>query len=231
MNRTKKIVVAGALALGIGAGAYMFTPKGINAASNVVLASVDWVTSQINPMKTKIADLESKVASQQQEINNLKAQLSQIGNPTTPPANGQLPSTVYTIKSSVTIHSGAARSYKVVATKPAGSALKVIDSFNNPSTGLWYRVEISSTVKGWVFSGDVSTSKPSASGPTQVITTGDVQLRRGASDSYSTIQLIPKGTTLKYIQTFVNAKGETWYNVETSSGVKGWILGSLGEVR
>ncbi|EIJ80500.1 hypothetical protein PB1_09072 [Bacillus methanolicus PB1] len=227
MSRIKKIVAAGALTLGIGAGAYMFTPKGMDAASNVVLASVEWVTSQINPMKTKIADLESKVASQQQEINNLKTQISKIGNP---PANGQLPSTVYTVKSSVTIHSGAAKNYKVIATKPAGSALKVIGSFH-ASTGLWYRVEISSTVKGWVFSGDVSTSKPSASGPTQVIATGDVQLRRGASTSYSTIQLIKKGTTLKYIQTFVNAKGETWYNVETSSGVKGWIFGGLGEVR
>lgn len=230
MSRTKKIVVAGALALGIGAGAYMFTPKGMNAASNVVLASVDWVTSQINPMKTKIADLESKVASQQQEINNLKAQISKIGNPAIPPTNGQLPLTVYTIKSSVTIHSGATRNYKVITTKPAGSALKVVDSFN-ASTGLWYRVEISSTVKGWVFSGDVSTSKPSATGPTQVITTGDVQLRRGATTSYPAIQLIKKGTTLKYISTFVNAKGETWYNVETSSGVKGWIFGGLGEVR
>lgn len=225
MSRTKKIVVAGALTLGIGAGAYMFTPKGMDAASNVVLASVDWVTSQINPMKTKIADLESKVASQHQEINNLKAQISKLGNPA-----GQLPSTVYTVKSSVTIHSGAARNYKVIATKPAGSALKVVDSVNI-STGLWYRVEISSTVKGWVFSGDVSTSKPSATVPTQVITTGDVQLRRGATTSYPAIQLIKKGTTLRYISTFVNAKGETWYNVETSSGVKGWIFGGLGEVR
>jgi uncharacterized protein YgiM (DUF1202 family) len=230
MNRSKKIAAIGALTLGIGIGAFMFTPQGMNASSNVILASVDWVTSQINPMKTKITELESKIASQQQEINSLKAQISQKGNPTTPPTNGQLPTTVYTVKNSVTIHSGATRNYKVIATKPAGSALKVVESYNT-STGLWYRVEVSSTVKGWVFSGDVSVTKPSASAPTQVITTGDVYLRKGATTKYSVIQTIPKGTSLKYIQTFVNSNGETWYNVETSSGVKGWVFGGLVEVR
>ncbi|MGN7175954.1 peptide-binding protein [Paenibacillus sp. FSL R5-0490] len=227
MSRTKKLIAAGALTLGIGAGAVLFTPNAINASSNVVLASVDWVTSQLNPMKSKITELESKLASQQQEINNLK---SQIGNPTTPPAEGQLPSAVYVTKSSVNIHSGASTDYKVVATKAMGSSLKVIDSFK-ASTGLWYRVELSSTLKGWVFSGNVSIDKPSTAAPSQVITTGDVHLRKGATTSYGVIQTLPKGTVLKYISTFVNSKGETWYNAQTSSGVKGWVFGGLSEVR
>ncbi|WP_066290321.1 SH3 domain-containing protein [Bacillus sp. FJAT-29937] len=238
MNRSKKLIAAGALTLSIGAGAVLATPQAMNASSNVVLASVEWVTSQLNPMKTKMTELENKINTQQLEINSLKAQVAQLGsNPVTPPptttqppANGELPSTVYAANASVNIHSGATKSYKVIATKTQGSALKVIDQFTS-STGLWYRVELSATVKGWVFSNEVSVTKPSTSGPTQVVTFGDVHLRKGATTSYAVIETLKKGTSLKYISTFTNAKGEVWYNAETSAGVKGWVSGSLSEVK
>ncbi|MBY0123487.1 SH3 domain-containing protein [Bacillus sp. S/N-304-OC-R1] len=238
MNRSKNIIVAGALTLSIGAGAILATPQAMKASSNVVLASVDWVTSQLNPMKTKLTELENKINSQQQEINSLKTQLSQVGtNPVTPPpttteppATGDLPSTVYAANATVNIHSGATKDYKVIATQTKGTSLKVIDKFNS-ATGLWYRVELSATLKGWVFSNEVSVTKPSTSGPTQVVTTGEVYLRKGATTSYAVLQTLPKGTTLKYISTFTNTKGEIWYNAETSAGVKGWISGTLSEVK
>lgn len=232
MNRSKKIIAAGVLTVGLGAGAVISTPQVMKASSNVVLASVDWVTSQLNPMKTKITELESKISSQQQEINNLKAQISQPGTTpppvVTPPVNGDLPSAVYA-KGTVNIHSGATKDYKVVATRASGSSLKVIDSHKS-ATGLWYRVELSSTLKGWVFSGDVSVSKP-ANGEKQVVTTGEVYLRKGATTSYAVLETLPKGTTLKYISTFTNSKSEIWYNVETAAGVKGWVSGTLSEVK
>jgi uncharacterized protein YgiM (DUF1202 family) len=232
MQKSKKLMAVGALTIGIGAGAYLASPQGMSASSNVILASVDWVTSQINPINSKITSLEAKINAQQTEINNLKAQLGQGGSPstppTTPPPAGEIPSVVYVNKNSVTIHSGATREYKVLSTKSMGNSLKVIDSFT-ASTGLWYRVEVTSSVKGWVFSGDVSTTKTSA--PTQVITTGDVHLRKGATTGYTILVTIPKGTSLKYYSTFVNSLGETWYNVETSTGDRGWIYGGLGEVR
>ncbi|MDW2876630.1 SH3 domain-containing protein [Bacillus infantis] len=235
MKHTKKIIAAGALTIGIGTGAAFSSPKGIDAASNVVLASVDWVTSQLNPVKSKVSELETKLNAQQQEINALKAQLAQTGTPVTPPPATQppasgLPSAVYANKSSVNIHSGATRDYKIIAVKTSGSSLKVIDSFTS-SSGLWYRVELSASVKGWVHSSDVSTQKPSSSVPSQVVTTGEVNLRKGATTSYSVIQLLPKGAVVNYISAFTNAKGEKWYNVETSAGVKGWIIATHGEVR
>lgn len=233
MNRSKKLIVAGALTLSIGAGAIISTPDAMKASGNVVLASVDWVTSQLNPMKSKMTELESKIALQQQEINSLKAQIGATPStppPTTqPPTNGELPSAVYA-KGTINIHSGATRDYKVIATRTNGSSLKVIDSFN-ASSGLWYRVELSSTLKGWVFSSDVTLAKSESSEPTKVVTFGEAHLRKGATTSYASIQLLAKGTTLKYISTFTNAKGEVWYNVETSAGVKGWVSGALSEVK
>lgn len=230
MNRSKKIVMTGALALGIGAGAFMFTPQGMSASSNVVLASVDWVTSQLNPMKSKITELETRIAAQQQDINYLRSQLGNTSNPPTTPGQGQLPSYVYVEKSSVKIHSGALTSYKVVAYKSTGATLKVIDSFTN-SAGLWYRVEVSASLKGWILAENVTTTKPSTTAPTSVYTIGDVHIRKGATQGYSIIQTVPAGTTLKYLSTFVNSSGEKWYNVQTSSGSKGWMYGGLGEVR
>lgn len=244
MKRSKKILAACSLTIGIGAGAIIFTPAGINAANNVVLASVDWVNSVINPINTKVSTLESKVAAleakvtaQQQEINSLKGQVGSTspGTPSTPetpttPEKPGLPSVVYVNKSSANIRSGASSSYKVVATKAQGSSLNVIDSFTG-AQGLWYRVSVTSSLKGWVFSGDISTTKPTVTTPTKVVTIGEVNLRKGASTGYAIVELIPKGITLKYIQTFTNSKGEVWVNVEAASGNKGWITASLGEVK
>lgn len=226
MIKKKNLLVAGALTVGIGTGAFLSTPQVMSASTNVVLASVEWVTAQLNPVKTKVSELETKLANQEKEIASLKSQIANLGNPSTPPAQGT--NLVYTIKDSVTIHSGATRSYKVIATKPKGTQLEYVDTFN-ASTGLWYRVKVSSTVFGWVFSGDVSTTASTT--PKTVVTTGDVHLRKGATTSYDVIQTLPKGTTLTYISTFVNAKGETWYNVQTSAGVKGWVFGGLSEVK
>ncbi|KON86274.1 peptide-binding protein [Sporosarcina globispora] len=235
MNRVKKLVAAGIVTAGIGTGAILFTPSGSDASTNVVLASVEWVNTKINPintklssLETKISSLEAKVASQQKEIEALKSNGGGgTTDPTTPPPSG-LPSAVYTTKDSVTIHSGALRTYKVVATMPKNTALTVVDSHTS-SSGLWYRVSVSSSLLGWVHSEDVSTTKPSE--VKTVVTTADVNMRKGARTDYAIISLLPKGTVVKYIQSHTNSAGEVWYNVETSSGVRGWIISDYGEVR
>jgi uncharacterized protein YgiM (DUF1202 family) len=226
MKKTGKKSIA--LVLGVVLGISILFPLGTSANSNVLLASVEWVTSQLNPIKSKINSLESKINSQQTEINTLKEQVAELSgsDPSTPPPS-TLPSEVFVNKSSATIHSGATREYKILATKTFGTSLKVIDDFTSGS-GLWYRVELSSTVKGWIHSDDVSTTKPTVK---QVYTFGDVNLRTGASTGYKSLGIIPKGTTLAYIQTFKNSLGETWYNVKTSSGEVGWVYSGLAEVR
>ncbi|MCM3663607.1 SH3 domain-containing protein [Mesobacillus subterraneus] len=240
MKKYKKIIAASALSVGVGAGAILFTPAGMNASTNVVLASVDWVNSQLSPVNSKLSALESKVNSMQTKITSLESQNAaqqneidsleaKIGSTTTPPpTTGTLPAYVYATKSSVTVHKGADRSYAVVATVTANSSLRVVDSFKAAS-GTWYRVQLSSTLLGWVYGGDVSTTKPTSTEKT-VTTTGEVYIRRGATTEYAAITLVPKGTTLKYLGSFKNAAGETWYNVETSTGIRGWMFSGLGQV-
>lgn len=245
MNSYKKLAAAGVLAVSITAGAVMFTPNNMSAESNVVLASVDWVKAQLSPINSKVASLESRVktlegktSSQQSEINTLKAQVDKLiqgGTSTPPPTTTQppattLPSTVYVSKASVTIHSGATTSYKIVATRTAGTALKVVDSFKS-TNGVWYRVQLSSTLFGWVYSGNVSTTKVTVTQPSQVTIKSTANLRKGASTSYASVASLKAGTVTKYLGTFKNSKGETWYNVQTSSGLRGWVLSTLCEVK
>lgn len=232
--KKKTVLLSSVLAIGLTAGAIVNTPIGGKAATDLVLASVDWVNGQINPLKTRLSSLETVNTTQQTEINKLKTEITnlkaQINNGAGGGGNTESPSTttVYVSKSSVKIHSGASTSYKVLATKTLGNSLKVIDTFTGAS-GLWYRVEISSTVKGWIYSGDVTSTAPAS--PTKVVTTAAVTIRSGASTSYKSVASAAKNSTLSYLSSFTNASGETWYNVKTSTGVKGWMLSTFGEVK
>ena len=233
----KKILTTIGVVLGFSFLIAINTPATTKANSNLLLASVDWVQSQLNPINSKVTTLEKKVAEQEAMIKQLQKAVSESGTvippiPSTPetPTPGTLPSVVYTNASSVKVHSGATRNYKVLATFSANKALTVIDQHGS-GTNLWYRVEVSSTVKGWVHSGDVTTSKPSNVTPSSVVAKEAVNIRKGATTSYASIELVAKGTSLKYIDSFKNAKGETWYNVQSPKGNKGWVLSTLTEVR
>jgi uncharacterized protein YgiM (DUF1202 family) len=217
----KKRWVAGILGTALTFGA---VAGNTSAEGNVLLASVEWVNAQLNPLKSKVSSLETTVAQQQQEINQLR---EAIANGSTPPP-ATLPDKVYVSSSVAKIRSGATTGYKVIAEKPYGSTLNVIDKFESTS-GLWYRVVVTADTKGWVYSGDVSTTQVTA--PTKVVTTAKVNIRKGATSSYSIVATVSSGTTLKYLSSFTNTLGETWYNVETSNGVRGWMISTYGEVK
>ncbi|MFJ8064208.1 SH3 domain-containing protein [Psychrobacillus sp. NPDC096426] len=217
-------------------------PSATKANSNLLLASVEWVQAQLNPINTKVVALEKQVAEQDAMIKQLQKAVAEGGTVVTPPSTTTptptptpdpstgLPTTVYTTSSNVKVHSGATRDYKVVATYGADKGLAVIDQHKS-TIGIWYRVEVSTTVKGWVFSGDVTTTKPSNVVPSEVVTKQAVNVRKGATTNYQSIELVAKGTSLKYLDTFKNANGEIWYNVQTAKGNKGWVLSTLTEVK
>src|SRR5690606_7863851 len=124
------------------------------------------------------------------------------------------PATIYTSKSSVTVHSGATRNYKVVATFPAGKALTTTEKFVT-SSGTWYRVNVTSTLKGWVLSNDMTTVKPTNFVPTEVVVKSSTNVRAGATTQYKIVENVSAGTSMKYLGIFRNSLGETWYNVQT----------------
>ncbi|ANB60363.1 SH3 domain-containing protein [Anoxybacteroides amylolyticum] len=218
----KKWTISLGLTIGIVTGSIFFTPTVMKASEEVILASVDWVTAQLNPLKTQIATLQSKIDAQQKEIDSLKQQLAK---------QAALPSTVYAAKSKTAVRSGASTSYKIVAYKNAGESLKVISALSS-SQGVWYYVQASSTVKGWVSYSDVSITKGTAiSNQKTVVTIAKTNIRKGASTSYPIIETVERGAMLLFIQSFTNTQGEIWYNVQTNNGKRGWMAGYLGEVK
>lgn len=217
----KKWTISLGLTIGIVAGSIFFTPTIMKASEEVILASVDWVTAQLNPIKTQITTLQAKIDAQQKEIDSLKQQLAK---------QAALPSTVYATKSKTAIRSGASTAYKIVAYKNAGESLKVISALSS-SQGVWYYVQASSTVKGWVSYSDVSITKGTASNNQKtVVTIAKTNIRKGASTSYPIVETLERGAMLLFIQSFTNSQGEIGYNVQTNSGKRGWMAGYLGEV-
>lgn len=229
----KKLLATVGAVLGLSLLLTINTPTSTKADSNLLLASVEWVQAQLSPLQTKVTSLEKQLAAQDATIKQLQKAIAEGGNvvvtpPTTEPST-ETPAVVYTT-TSAKVHSGATRNYKVLSTIAANKGLTVIGQHKG-ADGVWYRVEVSSTVKGWIFSNDVSTTKPGEFIPSKVVTKQATNVRKGATTNYKSIETVVKGATLTYLGSFKNANGETWYNVQTPKGTKGWVLSTLTEVK
>lgn len=53
--------------------------------------------------------------------------------------------------------------------------------------------------------------------------TSNTNIHSGATTDYAIRKTVQKVEVAEYIQTFVNNKGETWYNVKTADGTIGWV--------
>jgi uncharacterized protein YgiM (DUF1202 family) len=229
----KKLLATVGAVLGLSLLLTINAPTSTKANSNLLLASVEWVQAQLSPLQTKVTSLEKQLAAQDATIKQLQKAVAEGGNvvvtpPTTEPST-ETPAVVYTT-TSAKVHSGATRNYKVLSTIAANKGLTVIGQHKG-ADGVWYRVEVSSTVKGWIFSNDVSTTKPSEFIPSKVVTKQATNVRKGATTNYKSLETVAKGSTLTYLGSFKNANGETWYNVQTPKGTKGWVLSTLTEVK
>ncbi|MCZ8531851.1 SH3 domain-containing protein [Psychrobacillus psychrodurans] len=229
----KKLLATVGAVLGLSLLLTINAPTSTKADSNLLLASVEWVQAQLSPLQTKVTSLEKQLAAQDATIKQLQKAVAEGGNvvvtpPTTEPST-ETPAVVYTT-TSAKVHSGATRNYKVLSTIAANKGLTVIGQHKG-ADGVWYRVEVSSTVKGWIFSNDVSTTKPSEFIPSKVVTKQATNVRKGATTNYKSLETVAKGSTLTYLGSFKNANGETWYNVQTPKGTKGWVLSTLTEVK
>ena len=225
----KNILSSLMVSLTILIGFFIVSPSITNANSNLLLASVEWVQAQLNPLQTKVNQLETKIIKQEQEIKLIKEAMANLDSQ--PDKISTFPVTIYTTKASTTVHSGATRNYKVVAALPIGKALTATDSFSS-THGIWYRVNVTDSFSGWIYSSDITVTKPSNFTPETVVAKTATNIRRGASTQYKIVEVVLAGSSMKYLGSFKNSTtGETWYNVQTSKGNKGWVLRTQTEVK
>lgn len=213
MKKKSMVVISSVFLTGFLIGSITPTKVG-SAANDVVLASVEWVQNQLNPLQSKVTKLES-------EVQALRKAVEEGGSVVT------MPSKVFVSSTTATVHRGATRDYEVVATFTKGKELAVIGEHDG-SKGKWYRVEYATGKYGWIHSEDISTSTVSNVSTVTITTTTTVH--RGALSGYATVATVKAGTSVKYIGSFTNGNNELWYNVELSNGVKGWMQAAHGEV-
>ncbi|WP_082820790.1 SH3 domain-containing protein [Fictibacillus phosphorivorans] len=115
------------------------------------------------------------------------------------------------------IYRGADLSYKVTNKLSYGEKLSILGEFTNKSTGhKWLQVRTNAGVTGWTPSWELYNSLKSMP---HLYSVSSTKLYKSASSSSSSAGSIAAGTPLIKLWSLNN-----WYNVETTSGVRGWIL-------
>ncbi|WP_260631228.1 SH3 domain-containing protein [Bacillus sp. S/N-304-OC-R1] len=126
----------------------------------------------------------------------------------------------------VEIRKGATTAYPVITSLPIGKNVTVIDEFTNSTGETWYRVDLGSK-QGWGLASNFTAKQSSQTslqaGSQATITEDQVNVRKGATTSYSVVAKLAKGTKVKIIDTYTNSNSELWYRIETGS-VKGWVI-------
>ena len=125
--------------------------------------------------------------------------------------------TGYSTGDNVRIRSAASTSATILTTVNKGQSFKVIGE----NTNGWYNVELSNGTKGYISAQYVSFTPPVTTPQTRTgYSTGDnVRIRSAASTSATILTTVNKGQSFKVIGESKNG----WYNVELSSGTKGYI--------
>jgi N-acetylmuramoyl-L-alanine amidase len=129
------------------------------------------------------------------------------------------------LKDNVEVRKGATVKYPVVSYLEKGTELKVIDEFENANGETWLRIDLGE-VKGWIPSSSTYKTNDSLIGTKATINTDNVNVRKGASTSYTSIDKLMSGTSVTVIDEFDNSLDETWYRIEFD-GQKGWVLNEL----
>jgi N-acetylmuramoyl-L-alanine amidase len=111
---------------------------------------------------------------------------------------------------------GASFSYSVTQYIPYQTKVTVISEFYNHDRQKWVNVQLSNGKRGWLPSWEVYQSLTDRK---YVYSIKNNVLRKGASASYQSNANVKSGEPLLYLWKY----GE-WINVETNSGIRGWIL-------
>ncbi|MGP4078974.1 N-acetylmuramoyl-L-alanine amidase [Pseudalkalibacillus sp. R45] len=123
------------------------------------------------------------------------------------------------------VHRGAMTDYKTVATVVRNQQLDVIDQFTNSENQLWYRVQLSSGLAGWIQA--IHLAEKPVLNEQMYVNVENANVRKGATTSYDVVATLPKGSAVKVVDTFTNSEKENWLRVEFASEEFGWIYAPL----
>lgn len=129
------------------------------------------------------------------------------------------------------LRGGPSTSFPVMDQATKGTLLKAVKSEKGSDGHLWYQVLTSSNQLVWISETIVSTQSNSNSnsyavGSKYIVGAANINLRSGASTQYKVAEVLKKGTTITILGEFKNSLGQQWFNIQSSSGKKGWVISS-----
>ncbi|WP_391207991.1 SH3 domain-containing protein [Psychrobacillus sp. L4] len=158
----------------------------------------------------------------------LKAATTAVKSSTTTSGTSYAGTTQKIGKNAANMRSGATTSYKVVATIPVGTSLKIVSAFTNAQNEVWFNVDYKGK-KGWVTSDLFVLNATAGETATSMKVVNQTTIHKGATKNYDIVSTAKPGTTLVIHQEFTNALKEKWVQVTYASGKKGWMLASAFE--
>lgn len=125
-------------------------------------------------------------------------------------------------KENVNVHRGALSGYKVTGILSKQQEVHVLSEFTNANNEVWVQVK-NNNLSGWVKQNDIAAA---AFSPAKMTVTGNnVNMRKGATTSYSIVATLTLGQTVEVVDRFLNQNLEVWYRVKINNQY-GWVIGT-----
>ena len=117
------------------------------------------------------------------------------------------------------VRSGPSTSYSVTTKIYKGNKVEILETSNG-----WHKIKASNGKIGWVSGSYISVYSGSTSQTSYkaTVTATSLNVRSGASTSYSVITKLSKGTVVDVIESASNG----WKKIKTSGKTVGWVSGS-----
>ncbi|RHW37276.1 N-acetylmuramoyl-L-alanine amidase [Neobacillus notoginsengisoli] len=143
-----------------------------------------------------------------------------------PPANipglPTLGSSYSIAATTLNVRKGASTNYAIVTKVTKGQSFNVIGQYMSPTGDGWVRIQVSSSLAGWIMvkQGTVSTPAPST---TMTVFTRNAVLYSNAGFSGTTvIERIPYLSKVSLFSDTKTVSGVTWVKIKTAAGNTGW---------
>lgn len=144
--------------------------------------------------------------------------------PTPPTPNADLPKIgtyVFSQQNGTAVRKGATNSYAVATSLSQNQKVKVIDHFVHKNGEAWVRVQVTSSLAGWLPASSVGTAE--TLNLTLYISVDVANLRSGPSTNDSVVGQATKGTSLVAQKSEIGGDGNQWYQVLTNNKELAWV--------
>ena len=122
----------------------------------------------------------------------------------------------------VNLRADAGKGNKIITVIKKGATVTKLGSKTAADGTVWYQVKTKDGKIGYASSKYLTKNQPAIG---NVKTTANLHVRAEANSKSKILGTLAKGKTVKYIATYKNAAGTTWYKISAGT-LTGWVSGN-----